>query len=100
MSIDVLERNVLVGGLAVYVRDSLSVTRCHLVDDDKIEYVWLEFSNVNSKLTLIEFIYRPPDSLSCWKDHFECYLEAVTQKSDHVIILSLTRLSSLNTVNF
>ena len=59
------------GGLTVYVRDILSVTRCHLVEDDKIESVWLELSNVNSKPTFIGFIYRLPDSLSCWYDHFE-----------------------------
>ena len=60
------------GGLAVYVRDSLCVTRCHLVDDDKIESVWVELSKVNSKLSFIGFIHRTPDSLSCWHAHFEC----------------------------
>ena len=85
------------GGLTVYVRDSLSVTRCHLVEDDKIESVWLELSNVNSKPTFIGFIYRPPDSLSCWYDHFECYLEAVIQKSDHIIILGDFNVNLLKT---
>ena len=87
------------GGLTVYVRDSLSVTKCHLVDDDKIESVWLELSNVNSKPTFIGFIYRPPDSLSCWYEHFECYLEAVIQKSDHIIILGDLNVNLLKTKN-
>ena len=61
---DRIER--LRGGVAVYVRSNLSVTRRLDIESEKIESVWLEIHQENCKSILLGFVYRPPSSLVSW----------------------------------
>ena len=68
------------GGLLVYVRQSMSVKERPELSSSSSESLWLEVSLPKSKSFLISIVYRPPDSLQSWIDHFEIELENASPK--------------------
>ncbi|MES9881747.1 MAG: reverse transcriptase family protein [Sedimenticola sp.] len=56
------------GGVAIYVRDSLTAIRRHDLEVPSLEVVWVEVK-VNSKNILIGGFYRPPNAK---RDYLDC----------------------------
>ena len=75
------------GGVAVYVRENLNVTRRIDLECNEIESVWLELHQNKTKSFLIGYIYRPPSSLVSWYDIFEKNLECASKINAHLMIL-------------
>jgi len=50
------------GGVSLYVRDDLQYRRRTDLEDDNLEFLWVEIFIKNSKSLLISSAYRPPDS--------------------------------------
>ena len=50
------------GGVAVYIKDTLSYTRRHDLEINRLECVWVELKLLNNKNILVGVFYRPPSS--------------------------------------
>ena len=59
------------GGLLLYYKQSLQVTRRNDLEISNIESIWAEIILPNSRPFLICTVYRPPNALSSWVDLFE-----------------------------
>ena len=60
-------RNRLGGGVLAYVRESITCKRCHDLEINGLEAVWLELF-VKTKKVLVAGIYRPPNSNLAYMD--------------------------------
>ena len=59
------------GGILVYLKDSLTYSRRYDMENDDIETIWLQLNFPYTKPILINFVYRPPNSISGWIDIYE-----------------------------
>ena len=64
-------KNKAGGGLLLYYRQSLHVTRRTDLEISEFETVWAEITLPNSKPFLICSVYHPPDACSSWIDLFD-----------------------------
>ena len=56
------DRNKYGGGVCIYLRNSISFTRMHDLENDNLEMIVLEIKKPNSKPFLFSAWYRPPKS--------------------------------------
>ena len=75
------------GGVAAYVSNCLSVEHRTDLETVNIESLWLQLKQTNSKSILIGFIYRPPNALVEWYEHFENEIVRVMNEGTHVIVM-------------
>ena len=92
------------GGLGIYVRNDLSVSRRFDLEQSNIESLWVEVNFPHSRGFLVGTFYQPPESSryynDAFMDHFEDSAEKAISNNKEVILLgdfncNLTK-SSLN----
>ena len=85
------------GGLAIYIKDSLS---CTLRDDlqvDGIEALLLEVKCQKQKPFLLAYTYRPPSSTQGWTVDFEQGLENLYSENKEIILIGDLNINLLDT---
>ena len=74
------------GGVAIYVRNEIVCRRLYELEDEKLESIWLEISQLSGKF-IINVIYRPPSERMLYWDELERNLENARDKKDLPIYL-------------
>ena len=59
------------GGLIVYINENILYNCRHDIENNNVESIWLEILCENCKPYLINFVYRPPNSIQDWIDLYE-----------------------------
>ena len=84
------------GGVITYVADSISYDdRPDLIHND-IEATWILLNFPNSSALLICTIYRPPDSVVQWYDHFNDMMDKVYAENKEIILMGDLNIDWLN----
>ncbi|CAB4026053.1 Hypothetical predicted protein [Paramuricea clavata] len=79
------------GGLGIYVRNDLSVSRRFDLEQSNIESLWVEVNFPHSRGFLVGTFYQPPESSryynDAFMDHFEDSAEKAISNNKEVILL-------------
>ena len=70
-----------------HVRNGLSVERRNDLESDEIEAIWIQLNQSNTKLFLVDFVYRSPSAKVGWNEHFEKQLDKVIDDQNEIYIL-------------
>ena len=76
------------GGILVYIANSISYKRRTDLETNSTESIWIQVNIPNSKPILFCSVYRPPNSLTSWIDHFEFELDQASQNFENEIIIA------------
>ena len=82
------DRNRHGGGVCVYIKENIAVTRITHLDNDQLEILWLKL-NINKKIIYFGVCYRPPGQSTPERTEFLTTLETHLE-----YILSLCRTSN------
>ncbi len=74
------------GGVAIYVRDSLTSIRRHDLEIANLEAVWVEIK-LKTKSILVGGFYRPPNSNSDYLDRIHVSIDRALNTSIHDIVI-------------
>ena len=69
------------GGIIVYVKNGIMAKRRQDLEDDNIEFLWVEITPTKGKPFLLGTVYRNPAERSDWLDRYENLIDkALTDK--------------------
>lgn len=63
------------GGLLIYIQSNLRYVRRYDIETTNIETIWLEIFYESNSSFLVNFTYRPPNSIQSWIDSYEEQLD-------------------------
>ena len=87
------------GGVAAYISNQLRVKRRSDLESPEVESLWLEVEQINSLPLLVSVVYRVPNALVDWYDHFENELSNALKKNCYAILICDINIDMLSTEN-
>ena len=86
-------------GILVYVNNSLTIKRCHDLEQHGVESVWLEIKFKQCKPLKVGFVYRNPKELANWNDSFSSMMDAASLDATEIILLGDFNINLSNSKN-
>ena len=87
------------GGVAIYTSRTLNMY-AHMYDleSDNIESLWIQIIQPNTSSIIVCILYRPPQILIEWYNHFESQLEKAYSVSHKIIVMGDTNIDFLKAI--
>ena len=86
------------GGVAIYTSNTLNCARMYGLESDNIESLWIQIIQPNTSSILACILYRPPQMLIEWYNHFESQLEKAYLVSHKIIVMGDTNIDFLKAI--
>lgn len=75
------------GGLIVYVKDGIKCERRYDLECERIECMWLEIFQTNSRSFLVGNIYRHPSETISWNEDFEIQFDKILECDKEIYLM-------------
>ena len=75
------------GGVLMYINEDIPYNHRYDLQHEYVEAIWIEIIFPKSKPYLIATVYRPPNSLIEWYEHFETMTENAYNEGKEMIIM-------------
>ena len=80
------DRNGNGGGVAVYIRDTMTYKRMFKYETADIEAIWIQLNTIEGKILLCS-CYRPPDNVGFWNSFQDVINEVKTDNAKYIFVL-------------